>query len=845
MPLVITAMVETVSVLLLNCQKVTTADKTLPYVPTVKPNFFFFFFHPFSLATRSRNAESQQRQQVPYGVPGGSISPSASSSSLRGRTDSGASDPRRTAGPTHRSHSPSQSMSHSFGGHVASSSRTTSDKSASASKEAAIGRSASPAASDRTPTPTQGHSGSGRSTPTTSGSGTASSIGNGHAYSPSSSTLSVAGQQIQRKASPLSQGSASVRSMTPTQSNTVANGKESSKTSNGVQDEESDGNESDETASDRRDAKGHKTTNSNASSATSEHVNAQSSKGHTPSNSIFKNKLRKALSLSELNNENNDGHPNSSSSSLSNNSGLSSPYSSSSSATSNPPHHQKNSSLPSQQNKMGRSSLTSNSSSSDTSHSSTLEPRTPPNGASPILPNAYASASASNLHSSLGGRDRQGSNGTTASGSLPSHTGRRFGILNSKMNSSTDNISISSTVSSASMMLRKMGNLGKLARKSSVKSLSNIFHRGEKSTSSDSLRSDAVSEFGVPGTLSAPKDRRKGGTATPHVAYVTAELESGTSASSGMTPAAALVRKHQEKERLQLEAEKKAAAALAAAQRKSAIPMSPTTTGDSPRSRMLEKEKEKLKNNKKNGGKKFGGLFGNKKDKEGSIVTTSSPTSEQQQQQQQQQLEASPSPVGSSNRSASPVVEITNSTLPPQIPDIRPSLDGITFDSWRKAGPTKLRAGDPYDEDFDQQNGLLDDDDDGDDDDEGFDDQTPRQSIEILGDAQQQQQQQYQQYSQHGGQSSVFEDDTASYRVVGPAESDTTIHSFGPASHTADPEEYDDGGHDGRSGQAIPERPPRNARPAKGILKSALRSACPVLASSGRVYADFQLACDV
>ena len=337
-----------------------------------------------------------------------------------------------------------------------------------------------------------------------------------------------------------------------------------------------------------------------------------------------------------------------------------------------------------------------------------------------------------------------------------------------------------------------MGNLGKLARKSSVRSLSNIFHRGDKSGDGDSggVSSDAVSEFGVPGAaMTNSKDtRKKGGVADPTVAHVTVELESG--AAAGMTPAAALVRKHQEKERVQREADEAKRRASAAA-----------AGGDSPKSKLLEKEKEKLKNASaaNNSGRKLGDK---KKWGFGGFSRSSSSTS-----LRQDALNASTSvpvaarahtPSPPSSAAPSPVFDSPNMSAQGSTSSIehkehagpdpasRPSLDGIQFDTWRKgASPARFATDD-------------------DEDDEGFDDRTPRQSVEILGDNG------AGPYDDWDGEppngASFFDDDTASF-----TNGSGTMH--------AEPEEYDDGGHDGRSGQKIPERPSRHAKPAKGILK--------------------------
>jgi len=75
--------------------------------------------------------------------------------------------------------------------------------------------------------------------------------------------------------------------------------------------------------------------------------------------------------------------------------------------------------------------------------------------------------------------------------------GAKRSLFNRKFNASTDNISISSTVSSASVMLRKMGNLGKLARRHSLMGLTNMFKdkdRGGPLEGRDGLHTD---DFGT------------------------------------------------------------------------------------------------------------------------------------------------------------------------------------------------------------------------------------------------------------------------------------------------------------------------------------------------------------
>ncbi|KAM0754191.1 hypothetical protein T439DRAFT_173421 [Meredithblackwellia eburnea MCA 4105] len=137
--------------------------------------------------------------------------------------------------------------------------------------------------------------------------------------------------------------------------------------------------------------------------------------------------------------------------------------------------------------------------------------------------------------------------------------GRRFGLLNSKLNSSTDNISISSTVSSASIMIRKLGQMGKLARRNSLMGLTKAF-KSNKDKDKDEDGVLAVDPSNPASKLSK-KDKKKGAVASANVSHVTAEVESSSSM-TGMSPAAALAKKHQ----LQYAQQEAAAAAAAAAQ---------------------------------------------------------------------------------------------------------------------------------------------------------------------------------------------------------------------------------------------------------------------------------------
>lgn len=657
--------------------------------------------------------------------------------------------------------------------------------------------------------------------------------------------------QLHRKSSPLAasddhgdlaSSAESNRSVTPTQQplidmNTID--MNTRRSAGGIR--------SDETASDH--SKSHRTTPSNASSALTTASTASSSSGKIPSTpsstrGIFRSKLRKALSLSELNNS-------------------SSPSGSTSSRS----------------DAVGRVSLTSNSSSSDTSHS-TLEPRTPPNGISPILPSALAASSASNLHSptalgaSISDKNSSAASGPKSNtkyippgGSLPSHAGKRFGLLNSKMNSSTDNISISSTVSSASMMLRKMASFGKLGRKSSVRSLSNIFGKSDKASddgaASTRQHDDAVSEFGVPGAaVSSSKDRSRNstGNTVSNSPYASAP----DAASAGMTPAEALVRSHQEKERKLLEQETARKRALGA---QSAIPL-PSSGPTSPRSKLLEKEKEKLLKNASGAGKKgrkwslgaFSRSASSTSLREDAAIGARKHTRENSNSSGSGSRDSTPSPTASAT--ASPIFDVsapmsanTSATSTTSMSDYlnddrdkpRPSLDNIQLDAWRHTGSSSLslvdlRFGDDEQEEIGRPraasfNGEEDQEEADFDEVENVDDRTPRQSIEILGDAPEASsaQQAYGDWDGEPPNASFFEDDTASFRDG--SETEDSRRYF------PEPEEYyDDGGHDGRFGQKLPDRPPSHIRPAKGILKSEF---CQARRISTPLQADGSLSCAV
>lgn len=201
--------------------------------------------------------------------------------------------------------------------------------------------------------------------------------------------------------------------------------------------------------------------------------------------------------------------------------------------------------------------------------------------------------------------------------------GRRFGFLNPKSNSSTDNLSISSTVSSASVMIRKLGNLGRSARRSNVMGLTKIFK--DKNEVAANLEAENHKSINPKAEKSKklPSSQQQKNIASTSLAHVQAEVDRSLSSEfPGMTPAAAFI--HKQKQQF---AEQEAAAAAAnptlsqpqaydsirskskaslGDKSSSSVPMSAIEA----RKKMIEKEKEKLKSNKKSRKWGFGALVG-------------------------------------------------------------------------------------------------------------------------------------------------------------------------------------------------------------------------------------------
>jgi len=102
-------------------------------------------------------------------------------------------------------------------------------------------------------------------------------------------------------------------------------------------------------------------------------------------------------------------------------------------------------------------------------------------------------------------------------------------LFSGKFNASTDNISLSSTVSSASVMIRKLGSIGKLARRNTLTGITTIF-KGDKNK-------------GESGKKSKKADKSE-----PSVTHATAEVDRGMGNEDenleGLTPAARVARQH-------------------------------------------------------------------------------------------------------------------------------------------------------------------------------------------------------------------------------------------------------------------------------------------------------------
>lgn len=116
----------------------------------------------------------------------------------------------------------------------------------------------------------------------------------------------------------------------------------------------------------------------------------------------------------------------------------------------------------------------------------------------------------------------------------------RRGLFRNR-NRSSDNISLSSTVSSASMMIRKMGSLGKLARRNSLMGISKIFKEKPKDEDGALPEKQGILSF-------KKKSGKKADLAPVSVSRTIAELDRGSEDDdrilAGLSPAAQLARQH-------------------------------------------------------------------------------------------------------------------------------------------------------------------------------------------------------------------------------------------------------------------------------------------------------------
>lgn len=119
-----------------------------------------------------------------------------------------------------------------------------------------------------------------------------------------------------------------------------------------------------------------------------------------------------------------------------------------------------------------------------------------------------------------------------ASSTLPKKPRRT--LFNSKLNASTDNISLSSTMSSASMVIRKLGNIGKLTRRNSLAGITSLF-KDKKEKEGEEGKSKRKGKKGAKAEASEAS-----------VSLATAELDRSewSAELKGLTPAARLARQH-------------------------------------------------------------------------------------------------------------------------------------------------------------------------------------------------------------------------------------------------------------------------------------------------------------
>ncbi|KAF8060868.1 hypothetical protein FPV67DRAFT_1452935 [Lyophyllum atratum] len=179
------------------------------------------------------------------------------------------------------------------------------------------------------------------------------------------------------------------------------------------------------------------------------------------------------------------------------------------------------------------------------SSSSKLKPKTPA-----IITSATGKASGS---APVRGSTDGGDDASTATVQVKKK-GRAASLFNARLNVSTDNISLSSTVSSASVMIRKLGSMGKLAKRNSLAGIASLFKDKDKKKDKDGKKGTAKAEA-----------------SEASVSHVTAELDRTSSGDwtvgtdmNGLSPAAKLARQHTLKSNAEAAARAKAAQEVAA-----------------------------------------------------------------------------------------------------------------------------------------------------------------------------------------------------------------------------------------------------------------------------------------
>ncbi|KAL4063932.1 hypothetical protein V8B97DRAFT_1876439 [Scleroderma yunnanense] len=181
--------------------------------------------------------------------------------------------------------------------------------------------------------------------------------------------------------------------------------------------------------------------------------------------------------------------------------------------------------------------------------------------------------------------DADASSTTPGGSTTTKKRSRAASLFNTRLNASTDNISLSSTMSSASVVIRKIGSIGKLARRNSLAGITSLFKDKNRDKDRDN---DAGAGAGAStsagdnggggdsggGGKKKGKSKRskesgsgKGAVVEPTISHAIAELDRSGSGGewsdasmSGLSPAAKLVRQHTLRERARAEAEAQAQA---------------------------------------------------------------------------------------------------------------------------------------------------------------------------------------------------------------------------------------------------------------------------------------------